>query len=148
MKLSSEKTEYCIFSRDKKDKDVINLKPGNHQLKYNKKPKILGLILDEQLNFNNHIEYIIKRAKSSLGIIREIKGIAKISTKVLIQIYDSMVCSIFNYASSVWQIGNTNSLEKINEVQRSTSIVSGPTQSSLEALEVVSSTLPVDLRRE
>jgi hypothetical protein len=40
---------------------------------YNKYPKILGLILDEQLNFNNHIEYIIKRAKRSLGIIREIK---------------------------------------------------------------------------
>jgi hypothetical protein len=43
------------------------------------------LILDEQLNFNNHIEYIIKRAKRSLGIIREIKGIVKIPTKVLIQ---------------------------------------------------------------
>jgi hypothetical protein len=53
------KTEYCIFSRDKKDKEVINLKLRNHQLKYNKNPKILGLILDEQLNFNNHIEYII-----------------------------------------------------------------------------------------
>ena len=47
-----------FFSRDKKDKEVINLKLGNHQLKYNKNPKILGLILDEQLNFNNHMEYI------------------------------------------------------------------------------------------
>jgi hypothetical protein len=65
----------------------------------------------------NHIEYIIKRAKKSLGIIREIKGIAKIPTKVLIQIYDSIVCSIFNCVSSVWQIGNTNSLEKINKVK-------------------------------
>ena len=61
-----------------------------------------------------------------------------------------MVCSIFNYASSVWQIGNTNSLEKINEVQRKrlALCLDLPTQSSLEALEVVSSTLPVDLRRE
>jgi spore germination protein YaaH len=50
---------------------------GNHQLKYNKNTKILGLILDEQLNFNNHIEYIIKRVKRSLDITREIKGIAK-----------------------------------------------------------------------
>jgi hypothetical protein len=150
MKLSREKTEYCIFSRDKKDKEVINLKLGNHQLKYNKNPKVLGLILDKQLNFNNHIEYIIKRAKRSLGIIREIKGIAKIPTKVLIQIYDSMVWSVFNYARSVWQIGNTNSLEKINEVQRKglALCLDLPTQSGLEALEVVSSILPVDLRRE
>jgi hypothetical protein len=102
------------------------------------------------LSLNNHIEYVIKRAKRSLGIIREIKGIAKIPRKVLIQMYDCMVCSIFNYASSVWQIGNTNSLEKINEVQRKglALCLNLPTQSSLEALEVVSSTLPVDLRRE
>ena len=63
-----------------------------------------------------------------------------------------MVCSIFNYASSVWQIGNTNSLEKINKVQRKGLALCldlhVPTQSSLEAIEVVSSTLPVDLRRE
>ena len=65
-------------------------------------------------------------------------------------LYDSMICSIFNYASSVWQIGNTNSLEKINEVQRKglALCLDLPTQSSLEALEVVSNTLPVDLRRE
>jgi hypothetical protein len=61
-----------------------------------------------------------------------------------------MVCSIFNYASSVWQIGNTNSLQKINEVQRKglALCLDLPTQSSLEALEVVSNTSPVDLRRE
>jgi hypothetical protein len=63
-----------------------------------------------------------------------------------------MVCSIFNYASSVWQIGNTNSLEKINKVQRKGLALCldlhVPTQLSLESIEVVSSTLPVDLRRE
>jgi hypothetical protein len=35
MKLSSEKTEYCIFSRDKKEKEVINLKLGNHKIQQN-----------------------------------------------------------------------------------------------------------------
>jgi hypothetical protein len=64
------------YVKVKKEKEVINSKIGNHQLKYNKNPKMLGFILDEQLNFNNHIEYIIKRAKRSLGIIREIKRIA------------------------------------------------------------------------
>jgi hypothetical protein len=47
-------------------------------------------------------------------------------------------------------IGNTNSLEKINEVQRKglALCLDLPTQSSLEALEVVSNPLSVDLRRE
>ena len=50
----------------------------------------------------------------------------------------------------IWQIGNTNSLEKIKEVQRKVLALylDLPSQSSLEALEVVSSTLPVDLKRE
>jgi len=150
MKISRDKTEFCVFSREKQDKETIKLRIDNQQLKYNKNPKVLGMILDEQLIFNEHLEYITKRAKRSLGIIREIKGIGKIPTKSLLQIYDSMVCSIFNYASSIWQIGKTNSLDKINEIQRKglAMCLDLPTQSSMETLEVISGTLPVDLRRE
>ena len=92
----------------------------------------------------------MKRAKRSLGIIREIKGIAKVPTKTLLQIFDSLVCSIFNYASSVWQIGNPSALDKLNEVQRAglAMCLDLPLQSSLETLQVASGTLPLDLRRE
>jgi hypothetical protein len=43
MKLSREKTEYCIFSRDKKDKEVINLKLGKPSAKIQQKPQNTGL---------------------------------------------------------------------------------------------------------
>lgn len=61
-----------------------------------------------------------------------------------------MVCSLFNYASSIWQIGKTNSLDKINEIQHKglAMCLDLLTQSSMETLEVISGTLPVDLRRE
>ncbi|CAG2222080.1 unnamed protein product [Mytilus edulis] len=150
MKLSIQKTEYSIFSKEKNKVQNIKLKLGNTILKYNPNPVILGLKLDEQLNFNSHIESTVKKAKRSLGIIREIKGIALIPTKTLIQIYDSLVCSIFNYASSIWQSSTSSHLDKLNEIQRKglALCLDLPSQSSLEALEVLSGTLPIDLRRE
>ncbi|CAG2213981.1 unnamed protein product [Mytilus edulis] len=79
-------------------------------------------------------------------VIREIKGIALVPTKTL----DSLVCSIFNYASSIWQSSTSSHLDKLNEIQRKglALCLDLPSQSSLEALEVLSGTLPIDLRRE
>jgi hypothetical protein len=44
----------------------------------------------------------------------QIKGIAKISSRILIQIYQSLVGSILSYASSIWQIGNDSQLKKLD----------------------------------
>lgn len=66
MKISRDKTEFCVFSREKQDKETIKLRIDNQQLKYHKNPKVLGMILDEQLTFNEHLEYSTKRAKRSL----------------------------------------------------------------------------------
>ncbi|CAG2192488.1 unnamed protein product [Mytilus edulis] len=85
MKLSVEKTEYCIFSKSIQNTTSVLLKLGNGTLKHNNNPKILGVTLDQKLTFNTHIDNVLKTAKRSLGIIREIKGIANIPTKRLIE---------------------------------------------------------------
>ncbi|VDI32901.1 Hypothetical predicted protein [Mytilus galloprovincialis] len=113
MKLSVEKTEYCIFSKSIQNTTSVLLKLGNGTLKHNNNPKILGVTLDQKLTFNTHIDNVLKTAKRSLGIIREIKGIANIPTKRLIEIYQSLVCSTITYASCVWQIGNSTNLHKL-----------------------------------
>ena len=102
------------------------------------------------MKFNKHVEFMYKTAKRSLGVIREVKGIAKIPTKSIIMIYQSLVGSIFTYASCVWQTGNSSELNKLNEVQRKglALCLDMPTKSSLEVLEVISGVLPLDLRRQ
>jgi hypothetical protein len=68
-------------------KEVINLKLGNHKLKYNKYPKILGLILDEQTSLEPYRKQV-KSAPNQIGpksnwpqvkIIEELKLSSKYS---------------------------------------------------------------------
>ena len=128
----------------------MNITLHNKSLKYNCSPKLLGVTLDEKLTFNQHILNIEKRAGKSLGMLREIKGIGNIKTKFLLQIYNSIVGSILQYASCVWNTGNREHLDRLNWIQRKgLAIVLGlPSTASLEVLEVMSGTLPLDLRRE
>jgi len=148
--LNVDKTEYCIFSRQKSHPGQVFLQLGNKPLKYNPYPKLLGVTLDEKLNFSQHIQNIERKAGKSLGMLREIRGIANIKTKFLLQIYNSLVGSQFQYASCVWQNGNKEHLNKLNSIQRKgLSIVLGlPPTASLEVMEVMGGVLPLELRRE
>jgi hypothetical protein len=46
-------------------------------LKYNPTPKILGLTLNEKLKFSSHINILEQKASRTVGIVCQIKGIAK-----------------------------------------------------------------------
>jgi hypothetical protein len=82
--------------------------------------------------------------------LREIKGLGQIKTNLLLKIYNSLIGSVLQYASCVWQIGNKDNLDKLNTVQRKgLSIILGlPSTASLEAMEVMSVVIPLDFRRE
>ena len=51
-------------------------------------------------------------------MLREIKGLGQIKTNVLLQIYNSLIGSVLQYASCVWRIGNKDNLDMLNTVQR------------------------------
>ena len=55
------------------------------------------------VNFQEHVNRTEKKASRALQIIREVKGISKISTKKLINLYVTLVRSVMEYGCSVWQ---------------------------------------------
>jgi hypothetical protein len=85
IKINADKTEYCIFSRLKQHPGHTILKLNNKILKYNRNPKLLRVTLDEKLNFGQLIQNIEKKAGNSLGMLREIKELGQMKTKLLLQ---------------------------------------------------------------
>ena len=148
--MNIEKTEYCVFSRTGMIKDNISISLNRESLKYNPTPKILGLTLDEKLTFSSHINILEQKASRTVGILRQIKGIAKISSRILIQIYQNLVGSILSYASSIWQIGNDSQLKKLDSIQRKgpSLCLDLPSTASVETLKVADGVIPLHLRRE
>ena len=102
------------------------------------------------MTFASHVSQVERRSSAALKTIREIKGLARISRYSLLQIYNSLVRSIIEYASPVWQITSSEHLKSLEAVQRKgLALCLGlPSTAGREALEVEANILPLDLRLE
>jgi hypothetical protein len=63
--------------------------------------KLLGLLLSDDLSWNCHVDYVIKKANTSLYALRILKK-AGLSQSELVNIYCSFIRSRIEYASSAW----------------------------------------------
>ena len=59
--------------------------------------KCLGVLLDEKLTFETHIEYICKKACAGIGAVRRIKRVVPLCT--LVTLYRSLIEPYFDYYS-------------------------------------------------
>ena len=57
----------------------------------------LGVLIDEKLTFETHIEYICKKACTGIGVLRRIKPFVSLCT--LVTLYNSLVQPYFDYCS-------------------------------------------------
>ena len=142
--VSLNKTEGSLFSRI-----PLPIKPkfelDGATLPYNSTPKILGINLDEQLTFEEHVNVVTKKATGSLRVIREVKGIAKVSTSKLVQLYTTLVRSIMDYGSVIWQGSKyTNRLAAVQ--RKALSLCLGlPSTAGTDVAEVAAGIPPIDL---
>ena len=86
----------------------VNIKP-------NDSAKLLGIILDNKLNFEKHISSICKSASCQLNALFRLKNFLEFKErKILIE---SFVYSSFNYCPLVWNYCNqlTQKVEKLQE---------------------------------
>lgn len=104
LSLNLKKTHYMIF-RGRRTKLNVNSKLiiNNTVIAMEKKTKFLGVIIDENLLFKNHILYVKGKISRSLGILYKCRKYFDSDT--LLMLYSSFVYPHFTYCLSVW--GNT-----------------------------------------
>ena len=85
MKISFGKTEFCVFSLDESEMSKeTGLNVQGKVIKYNPKPKLLGVILDEMLKFDSYIENVKRKAYKSLDLLRKVRETEGINQKCMI----------------------------------------------------------------
>ena len=97
MILNPVKVHYMCLGRNLDDNEV--LKFNNLTIKSSKEAEILGIKLDNNLNFNNHIKLICRKADQKLKALLRISS--KLSMKQKKILYKSMIKSLFNYCPLV-----------------------------------------------
>ena len=95
-----------IFHRAKHKKYEINIEINKIVIEHVKYTKFLGVIIDDNLDWSNHISYINSKIAKGVGIICRAKKYFSITA--LIQLYNACVCPYLIYCVEVW--GNALSI--------------------------------------
>jgi hypothetical protein len=78
--------------------------------------KLLGVTIDDQLNFHNNIKDLCKKASRQLNAFKRISNNLSIIEREMI--YNSFIVSVFNYCPLIWHFckkSDHRKVEKINE---------------------------------
>ena len=110
-KLSQFRTNFCIHINGSTVKQV-------------KQKKILGIIIDNELKWTEHVDELCKKISSAIALLRKAKPY--VPHNDLLRIYNSLVVPYFLYCSVVWNDGSKTKLDKLYKMQkRAARIITG-----------------------
>ena len=95
--------------------------------------KLLGITIDEQLNFNTHINEICKKASQRVGVMLRLKKL--VPTNAKLTLYKSAILPYLTYCHLTWHFCSATDKRKLERVQeRALRAVFLDKQSSYQAL--------------
>lgn len=77
--------------------------------------KYLGIVIDKDLKFDPHYNYICKKISKKIAFLRRIRS--KISTITAIRIYNTIVKPHFEYCSTLLFLGSRQMKERLQKLQ-------------------------------
>ena len=79
---------------------------------------ILGILIDNELSFQSHVNSICKKANQKLNALFRVSNY--MTSEQLILLVNSFIKSHFNYCPLIWMFCNRTSMNKINKIQERT----------------------------
>ena len=116
--LNLKKCNFVIFCTINKPypKDLAKLSINGTEITQVKSTKFLGVIIDERLNWDDHIDSVCKRSTEILGILRKI--LPSIHPSVYLTLYYSFIYPYLNYCNIVWAATCPTRLNKLKIIQK------------------------------
>ena len=110
-----------LFSRKKKTLYHSTLSLNNIHVERASSQKHLGLILDEKLNFKQHIESAIVKINKGVAVIKKVRY--SLPRKSLIIVYKAFLRPLIDYGDIIYnQPQNESSCEKLESVQHKAAV--------------------------
>ena len=127
LSLNIKKSNYVLF-KSKKSRIPNTFDPtltiDNVQLCRVSKVKFLGVIIDENLTWKEHVEHVKNKVAKTVGIIHRLKG--SLPAHSLKLLYTTLLLPYLNYCTVVWAGGYQNMLKPIYILQkRAIRVISG-----------------------
>ena len=116
MIVNPEKFQAVKIDRKNQNNNPQKLTIDEKVINYSENVTLLGLEVDNNLNFDEHISKIFDKSARQLNAICKIGHlIGSEERKILI---NSFIYANFNYCQLVWQISPIKSINKIENIQK------------------------------
>ena len=112
--LNAEQRLTCARVREFGSENVLKL--GNKKIKQVDKVKFLGVVIDENLNWEEHVKHMTRKLNSSIVMIKRV--IKFIPKSEYMKIYDALFKSHLSYCISCWGAIPSSKLQIIFAIQK------------------------------
>ena len=148
MKLNISKCKELIidFAKDKQDFSPLII--NGIAVERVSSAQVLGLIVQDNMNWNEHVINVVKKAGKRLYMLRVLKR-ANADTNTLITVYTTIIRPVLEYACQVWHFNIQEYLsEDIEQIQRRAFRILFPLMSYREARDFTDSKTTKDTKRK
>ena len=116
LSLNEGKTKFTLFHKPC-DKDNLrlqlpNLKMNNNEIKRSPSIKFLGVLVDENLTWIDHITLVENKLSKNLGLLHKAKNY--LNKKSMVSLFYSFIHSYSNYGNIAWCSTSMAKLKKLN----------------------------------
>lgn len=115
LKLNVAKTKCMVVTNRLQDNLTRTVQIEGEQIQRVATMKYLGVILDEKLNFNEHIDYTIRKAARKFGVLCRINRFLTADAKILI--YKSIIAPHFDYCASILFLASDQQMKRMQILQ-------------------------------
>ena len=148
---NATKTEVMVITR-RKNKESFELEVAEEgkrkKIKLKKEIKILGVYLDEELNWNRQVNEVNKKARNATINLQRVNQLLPFKSRMTL--YNSLVASQFNYADTVWAGCTAKNQGKLQRTQNMAikSMLGLKRQDSSEQALRTANLLPLNQKRK
>ena len=115
MKANPSKFQAILF-KCRRDEEVFDLDIGDELIKPVSLVKLLGVFIDDNLSFNEHVSTLCVKAARQTNALRRI--VKYIPNECRLNVYQAFISSNFNYCDIVWHFCSNRSTYKIEKVHK------------------------------
>ena len=116
MIVNPDKFQVILLDKRGSDNTNIELKIGIEKIKSTSSVKLLGVHIDDKLNFNHHINKLCKSAGNQLNALTRLKSFLGLKERAVL--VNSFIYSDFDYCPLVWMFSHKKSLDKIESLHK------------------------------
>lgn len=113
--LNVKKTKYMIIRNQRKTDSEESISIDGEDIERVEVTKYLGVMVDEKLNFKDHVDYTIRKAAQKFGVLCRVNVDLTIENKLML--YKSVIAPHFEYCASILFLANKQQKRRMQLIQ-------------------------------